>query len=294
MSYEIAIINPRAGKQKRRRRASAKQIAARRRFIAKYARGRKVRRNPAKRRKSKLSTSGVSVMAKRRRRRSRARNAKGHFLKGHRARKSTARRSRRRRSSAGRRAAVGYVVGSGKIRRRKLNPRVRHRRRYRRNPMGSLSVGNIVGQLVPAAYGAGGAIALNLALSYLPLPDAVKTGWPRHLVRLGGAMAVGWAARKFLGRRGDAVGFGALTVVMYDIVKGLIATASPEFGARLGDFEDVTLDDGGFVDPSPPVRGFAAYLEGDADDNDGVDGMSAYLDGDLDGNLDGVGNYNYV
>lgn len=225
-------------------------------------------------------------MAKRRRR-SRARNAKGHFQK--KAHKSTARRTRRRRSSGARRPAMGYVIGSGKVRRRKLNPR--SRRRHRRNPIARLSVNGIVGQLVPAAYGAGGAIALNLALSYLPLPDVLKSGWPRHVTRLAGAMAVGYAARKFLGRRGEAVGFGALTVVVYDIVKGLLATASPEIGARLGDFEDVTLEDGGFIDPAPPVRGFAAYLEGEADDDDG---MGAYLQGDLDGNLDGVGDFNYV
>lgn len=296
MSYELAIINPRTGKQKRRRRASAKQLAARRRFVAKFAKGRKVRRNPSKRRKSKPIYSGVSVMAKRRKKSRTRRTAKGRFVK--RTHKSTARRTRRRRSSSGaRRAAAGYTVGSGKIRRRKLNPRVRHRRRYRRNPMGlgrALSINGIVGQLVPAAYGAGGAIALNLALSYLPLPDVLKTGWPRHLTRLAGAMAVGFAARKFLGRRGEAVGAGALTVVVYDIVKGLIATASPDIGARLGDFEDVSLEDGGFIDPASPVRGFAAYLEGTADDGSGVDGMGAYLQGNLDGNLDGVGDFHYA
>jgi hypothetical protein len=315
MSYELAIINPRTAPK--RRRATAKQLAARRRFIKRFAKGRKsrtsakfsrdsrgrifytrngikkpLRRVPSKRRKSKPIYSGVSVMAKRRKKSRGRRNAKGHFVK--RTHKSTARRTRRRRASSGaRRAAAGYTVGSGKIRRRKLNPRASRRRRYHRNPlgMGSLSVKGIVGQLVPAAYGAGGAIALNLALSYLPLPDVLKTGWPRHLTRLAGAMAVGMAARKFLGRRGDAVGFGALTVVVYDIVKGLIATASPDLGARLGDFEDVTLDDGGFIDPASPVRGFAAYLEGTADDSDS---MGAYLQGNLDGNLDGVGDFHYA
>lgn len=229
-------------------------------------------------------------MAKRKRRARRA--ASGRFVK--KSHKSTARRTRRRRSSStGRRRAIGYTVGSGKIRRRKLNPRVHRRRRARRNPLGGFSVNNIVGQLVPAAYGAGGAIALNLGLSYLPLPDVLKTGWPRHLTRLAGAMVVGYAARRFLGERGKAVGFGALTVVVYDIVKGLLSTAAPDLGARLGDFEDVTLADDGFIDAAPPVRGLAAYLQGSAD-ADGVDGMGAYLQGNLDGNLDGIGEFNYV
>jgi hypothetical protein len=292
MSYEIAIINPRTGKKKTRRRASAKQLAARRRFIAKFARGRKVRRNPAKRRKKSSIHSGVSVMAKRRRR---SRTAKGRFVK--KSHKSAARRTRRRKSSGSRRPAVGYTVGSRKIRRRKLNPRMHRRRRYKRNPFGlgrSMSVSGILGQLVPAAYGAGGAVALNLALSYLPLPDALKTGWPKNVTRLAGAMLIGTLARKFLGARGNAVGAGALTVVVYDIVKGLIATAAPDIGVRLGEFEDVTLLDDGFVDAASPVRGFGAYLEGEGDDNEGTNGLSAYLEGNLDGNMDGMGQFNYA
>lgn len=226
-------------------------------------------------------------MAKRRRR-SRTRNAKGHFVKRRRARRNP------RRVAGKKRRATGYVIGRGPVRRRKLNPRMHRRRRARRNPLGGLSVNSIMGSLVPAAYGAGGAIVLNLGLSYLPLPDMLKTGWGRHITRLAGAMVVGYGARKFLGERGRAVGFGALTVVMYDILKGLIATAAPDFGARLGDFEDVSLSDEGYIDPASPIRGVSAYLTGDVDDNDGVDGMSAYLEGDLDGNLDGVSDYNYV
>lgn len=217
-------------------------------------------------------------MAKRRRR-SAARSRKGRFVKS-----SAPKRTRRRKSSGGaRRPAVGYVVGSRRIRRRKLNPRG-SRRRFRRNPIG-FSMGGILNQLVPAAYGAGGALALNLALSYLPLPDMLKTGWARHGVRLVGAMGLGWAARKFLGARGNAVAAGALVVVMYDILKQVIGTAAPEIGARLGEFEDVSLDAIDYVDPASPI---SAYLQGDPDNNNGVDDMGAFMEGDLDGNLDGV------
>jgi hypothetical protein len=284
MSYEIALINPRA-KSSRRKRASAKQLAARRRFVAKFAKGRKARKAGKSRRvvKSRKSpTSGVSVMAKRRRRRSSSRNAKGHFVK--KSHKSRARRVRRKSSGGARRPAQGYTVGTRKIRRRKLNPRVR-RRRYRRNPLGLPSVGGMFGQLVPAAYGAGGALALNLGLSYLPLPDMLKTGMARHGVRLVGAFGLGWAARKFLGAKGNAVAAGALTVVMYDILKAVINGVSPEIGSRLGEFEDVSLDGDGdvFIDPASPI---SAYLEG-PDSGDADTDMSAYLEGDMDGVLDG-------
>jgi hypothetical protein len=284
MSYELAIINPR--KRKTRKRASAKQIAARRRFVAKFAKGRKARKaRAALRRKPRRIKSGVPAMAKRRRRRSAKRSTKGRFVK--KARKSVA-KVRRRRVAGKRRPAVGYTIGSRRIRRRKLNP-VGRRRRYRRNP---ISVGGLLGQLVPAAYGAGGALALNLGLSYLPLPDSLKTGWARHGVRLAGAFALGYGAKKFLGSKGQMVAAGALTVVMYDLLKEVINMAAPAIGTRLGEFEDVSLADDGFIDTASPIRGFGAYLQGDPDDSDGAqDGVGAYLEGNLDGNLDA---YNYV
>jgi hypothetical protein len=292
MSYEIAIINPRRKSAKRRRKASAKQIAARRRFVAKFAKGRKARRSKLGRRsKPRRIKSGVPAMAKRRRRRSAKRSTKGRFVK--KSKSATKRVRRRRRSGGARKTAVGYTVGSRRIRRRKLNPIGRRRRRYSRNP---ISARGIFGHLVPAAYGAAGAVALNLGLSYLPLPDSLKTGWARHGVRLAGAFAVGYAAKKFLGNKGQAVAAGALTVAMYDLFKEVINMAAPAIGTRLGEFEDVSLADDGFIDPASPVRGLSAYLQGDMDDQsdgsaDGSEAMGAYLQGNLDGNLDA---YNYV
>lgn len=227
-------------------------------------------------------------MAKRRKRRSSKRSASGRFVK----KTHTTRRRRRRTSSRKRHAAAGYTVGSSPIRRRKLNPR--RRRRYRRNPLGLPSLGGITSQLVPAALGAAGGMALNLGLSFLPLPDTLKTGWARHGVRLGGALALGWLAKKFLGSKGNAVALGALTIVLYDAGKQALQTFTPELGARLGEFEDVSLSgdldgDDGFYDPSPVLSdGAGAYLEG-PDDGGTADDMGAFMEGDL----DGVGEYSY-
>ena len=225
-------------------------------------------------------------MARRKRRSRRARNAKGLFVKKYR------RNPRKRRSTKGkRRAAQGYVVGTRKIRRRKLNPRVRHRRRYRRNPMGLPSLGSITSQLTAAGIGAAGAIGLNVALSFIPLPDALKTGYVRHGVRLASALVLSMLAKKFLGAKPwiNTATAGALTVIVYDIGKAVIQTASPEIGARLGEFEDVSLEgdlDGeeGFYDPASPL---SAYLEGPSVDSNGNadDGMGAYM---MEGNLDGL------
>lgn len=226
-------------------------------------------------------------MAKRRKRRA-SRSAKGRFVKKHRRvrrRKAhaAAPRRRRRRGGGKRTPAMGYTIGSRKIRRRKLNPRGR-RRRYHRNPFGLPSVGGIVGQLKSAALGASGGLALNLALSYLPLPDTLKTGWPRHAVRVAGAVGLGMIAKKFLGAKGATVAAGAMTIVVYDILKQLVTQFAPEIGGRLGEFEDVSLSGDDFYSPASYVSG---YLDGDGSPGDGdVDsGMrtGAYMEGDLDG-----------
>lgn len=223
-------------------------------------------------------------MAKRRKARAAKRSAKGRFVKKS-SRKST--RARRRRSSpAKRRPAMGYVVGSRKIRRRKLNPTAR-RRRYRRNPFGLPSVGGIVqGQIVPALYGAAGGVALNLALSYLPLPEVLKTGWARHATRVVGALGLGMLAKKFMGSRGNAVAAGAMTIVVYDVLKQVLGQFAPEIGSRLGEYEDVSLSGDEFYDPASLVGGVGAYIEGpgEADELGGdLDGMGAYIEGNLDG-----------
>lgn len=287
MSYELAIINPRG--KRRRKKASAAQLAARRKFVAKYGKKRR------KRKAASSTKSGVATMAKRRKSR-KARSAKGRFVKKHRrSRKSKAAaapRRRRRRSSAGKRhPAMGYTIGSRKIRRRKLNPRGR-RRRYRRNPFGLPSFGGIMGQLTQAGYGAAGGIALNLALSYLPLPDVLKTGWARHATRVAGALGLGMVAKKFLGAKGNAVAAGAMTIVVYDVLKQLLGQFAPEIGGRLGEFEDVSLSGDDFYSPASYVSG---YLDGDGSpgdgDVDGTGGQQEYMGAYMEGDLDGVGAY---
>lgn len=229
-------------------------------------------------------------MAKRRKRRAGKRNAKGHFVK--KSHKVRARRVKRRRGSSGKRhAAAGYTVGTKRIRRRKLNPRVRRRRRH--NPRGMFglpSFSGIMDQVMNAGLGAAGGLGLNLALSYIPLPDALKTGWARHGVRLVGALGLGALARRFLGAKGNAVAAGALTIVVYDIAKQVIGGVSPEIAARLGEYEDVSLsgDDIDYIDPANPIDGMGAFLQGPADDGaTDENGMGEFIQGDLDGNLDG-------
>jgi hypothetical protein len=83
----------------------------------------------------------------------------------------------------------------------------------------------VTGVLGGALVGAGGALALDLALNfgapYLPAMVAVP-GWPRHILRLGGAFLIGALSGLVVKpetRR--AITAGAVTVVTYSIVKDL-------------------------------------------------------------------------
>jgi len=246
--YEIMVLNPRPGKGRKRR---------------------KVRRSARKSRK------GAKVMAKRRRKLSAKQIAAGFGGK----RKRRVRRAKRkhvirarRRSSGKRRPAVGYVSGTRRIRRRKLNPRSYRRRRHH-NPR--FSVGGIVNQLIPAAYGAGGAIALDVAMGYIPLPAMFATGYPKHASRIVGALGIGWVAKKFLGSKGQAVAAGALTVAMYNLLKSVIVQFAPTVKG-LGDYEEISIDDtaaqlGAYLPGSP----LGAYLP----DGSSAPGMGAYMNG---------------
>lgn len=203
------------------------------------------------------------------------RNRKGQFVKGGSRRRKHVRRAKARvvRSRRRRHPAVGYVVGSKRIRRRKLNPRTYRSRRRRRFGNPRFSVGGIINQLKPAAFGAAGGIALDVVLGYIPLPDMLKTGYPKHATRIVGALGVGWLAKKFLGSRGQAVAAGALTIAVYNLMKDVIVQFAPMVKG-LGDYEEVVIDNrsdqfGAYL-PGTPM---GAYLP----DGSVAPGMGAYL-----------------
>lgn len=219
---------------KRRRKLSAKQIAAG--FGGKR---KKARKHRVRRRKHVARVKKVV----RRHRRARKSRGKKHYVSG------------------------GYTVGSARIRRYKMNPR----RRRHRNP---ISVKGVVGQLVPAAYGAAGGIALDVALGYVTpmLPSMLTTGYVKHATRIAGALGIGWGAKKFLGAKGDAVAKGALIVAMYGLLKDVIVQFAPGVKGLSG-YEEVTVNTG---DLGAYLNGpsLAAYLP----DGSTAPGMGAYMD----------------
>lgn len=161
---------------------------------------------------------------------------------------------------------------------RRHNPRtVHHRRRRRSNPR--FNVAGLTSQVMPALIGAGGAVAMDVALGYLPLPAMLQSGLPKQGVRVAAAVAVGWGASKVLGKaKGQAIMQGALTIIAYDLVKQLVHKFAPTVPGLAGDFEEVSL---GYMNPAPLLQDeggafMGAYME---------QGTGAYMEGD------GVGDF---
>lgn len=163
------------------------------------------------------------------------------------------RKRRRRKSSAKRRTRAR----ARPVRRRKrrsmiaafANPAKRSRKRrrrsihrsiarFRRNPSsrgGKFSIkGTVKDTLIPSAIGAAGALGLDVLLGLVPLPDMLKTPTVRPFVRIAGAIGIGMLASMVAGRKiGEQVTAGAVTVTVYDIMKGVVQQAMPTLS--LGD-----------------------------------------------------------
>lgn len=135
------------------------------------------------------------------------------------------RRRRRHRNAASRRAAHGYIMGTKRIRRRKLNP-AQHRRRRHHNPIG----GEMGAVLIPAAIGAAGALGLNILLGYITfLPATLQTGYGRAGVQIAAALGIGAFGPKVgLSRSTSyAIASGISLIAVYDVVSSLVASKFP-------------------------------------------------------------------
>ena len=225
-----------------------------------------------------------------RRKRRKARSRKGRMPAGLRRYWASRRRGakttkrRRRRSSARvvrrRRRRNPLAALANPRRRRHRNPR-RHRSYRRHRHSNPFSVRGLKGVIMPAAIGATGAIALDVAYAYASpyLPATMQTGWFATLAKVAGAFGIGWGASKVLGReKGRVVTLGALTVVGYGAIKPLIASFAPTikglsgFGCLAGDYQSMPVGSlgaylprqtgMGFISPAAtlPPSGVGAYM----------------------------------
>lgn len=112
-------------------------------------------------------------------------------------------------------------------RRRRSAPRraTTARRRYRRNPVKLSLVNSMV---KPAAIGAAGAIGLDLAYAYLPIPEGIKAGPFKYVAKGGAAIAMAMIAEKIMSKStARELGRGALTVVFHEAARDALASHAP-------------------------------------------------------------------
>ena len=153
---------------------------------------------------------------------------------------------------------------------RRHNPiRIHRKRARRRNPLSLRGMGGgLVGQLMGALKGAGGAIANDALYTYVPLPAMLKAGPMSLVTRALGAFGVGYLVSMVAGRNlGARMTEGALTVLAYQAVKPMVAGVLPLAGDEiegLGYYSPgMILQD--TLSPLPDLNAgtpLAAYLNG--------------------------------
>lgn len=191
---------------------------------------------------------------------------------------------RKKPRTAAQKAATKRMIAANRARRapaaRKSNPIRRHKRRAtthhavaaparrrrharRHNP---ISLHKPLAMLMPALYGAGGALAVNAAMNYLPLPAMLSTGRIRYATKFGLALLIGTFGKKVLGSKAEKMAEGAMIVTMAEALKDIVGGAT---GLQLGDSDGIS-----YISPAQLAAytdggsQFAAYLNGDESSND--------------------------
>lgn len=139
----------------------------------------------------------------------------------------------------------------------------RHRKHYRRNPIGS--VGGIGNLLMQSFQGAAGGVLVNTAFNYIPLPASLSTGNLRYIAKGALAILLGVAGRKVMpAKLATNMAVGSLTITMHEAITGFAATMLPS--VKLGGIGYYT---GGYPAsaipmsrsaPAPQTRGMAEYV----------------------------------
>lgn len=125
-------------------------------------------------------------------------------------------------------AAPTYTKTRRKTRRAVTAAVSRARRTRRRNPIGGM--GGIGAMLGAALNGTAGALVVNAAYNYLPLPATMRTGYTSYAVKAALAFGLGIFGRRFMGSRAVKMAEGSLIVTMSQ----LAIQASQGTGLKLG------------------------------------------------------------
>lgn len=189
-------------------------------------------------------------------------------------------RAARKKPKRRRNPSTAAAVANPRRRRRKSPTR---RRAVRRNPirLKRLSPKRIIeGQLMPALIGGGGAVANDMAYSFLMnripvgagggIVDQFRTGPLRHAGKAASALLLAYVSGMALPRRtADQLGAGALTVVGYNVVRDVLARVAPDLA--LGAYIAPELGYAGAGRTAP------GYLNPRTGSNYQRSGLAAYL-----------------
>lgn len=148
---------------------------------------------------------------------------------------------KRRRTTRVRRNPVAVAAPYSAPRRRRRSSRrtVARARSYYRRARSSNFGQFLSSTLIPASVGAAGALALDMAWGRLPIPDNLKSGPLAPLVRIAGAVAIGYGVSAIAGKKfGDEAMAGAVTVTLYDLMKSYMAPSVPATPASVSAFVD--------------------------------------------------------
>lgn len=190
-------------------------------------------------------------MATRKRRTAAQKRATAKLVAYNRSRKRAAKRApakRRRRNPIAAPAARRRRTPVRAARRRR-NPIARRRRR---NPIARRGMINriINNAVMPAVSATGGALLLDVAWAYLPIPATVKTGAFKHVAKALGAVVLSEMAGMVVSKKtAESMGVGALTVVMH--------SAGKEAMGRF--FPTVKMDGIGYMSPAMITNDMGYY-----------------------------------
>lgn len=144
-----------------------------------------------------------------------------------------------------------------KRRRRSASKRAISRMRRRSSkPAGLGGIKGITNQLLPAVTAAGGALALDVMWAYVPLPENLKTGPMRHVVKAAGAIGLGMLAGMVMKKdTANQLATGALTVVLHGAMRDMASRFAPAI--KLGDVGEFEVSEGvgEYVDESMGYTG---------------------------------------
>ena len=170
---------------------------------------------------------------------------------------------RKRRRTTTKRKTTAVARRKSPVRRRRTvaRPATRRVTRRRRNPIQRKGIMN---QVQPAFVAASGALALDLAWGFLPIPANLQMGPLRYLAKGAGAIGIGILAGNVVNKKtAEQMATGALTVILHDAMREVTQTMVPT----------VPL---GYYSGGQPVGEYV----------NGLNGMNEYMPGNMDPYLD--------